>query len=438
MRTISVRVGFMAAALGIAGLFQVFNAPTSLAAPNPDSCFTTTGVATRTITDYNFAGAGCGATVEIPSTISGGTVVSIGSGAFGFKGLTSVILPSTMTSLGVSSFINNQLTSIIIPNSVISIGQSAFYGNQLTSVTIPDSVTTIGNSAFYNNELASVSISNSITSIGNYTFGDNKLTSVIIPSTVTSIGNGAFEANKLTSVTIPSSVTSVNSGAFDMQSHHGSDIWILLYDADMAVVNSAVDSIWYARLYTADPSNPQGFTDGISFEEVELDGLDNDYNDQFNAGGYLINPTSAELQFIDGSNNQLLDPVILTGQSIDSSTYYYDYLVKNGPTVPLPVNTYAPTAPELQAAQTALAQYYRAGSTLSYIGVPVNGVAPTPASYSFVLGANAEDNERQFVYAANTSTPSSGQLSNTGTNVWMIVAIAGAVIVGSVRVLARR
>lgn len=550
MRTISVRFSYLAAVLGIAGLFQIYNAPTSAAAPNPESCFTTTGVATRTITDYNPAGVGCGAVVEIPSTIGGGTVVAIGNTAFFFNQLTSVIMPNTVTSIGTSAFSTNQLTSVTLSNSLTSIGNNAFYGNQLTSVTIPNSVTSIGNAAFQSNQLASVTISSSLTTIGDYVFSGNDLTSltipssvttiginafrdnqltsvtipntvtslgaasfslnqltsisipnsitsiangvfagnqlvsITIPSTVTSIGNGAFSSNQLASVTIPNTVTSLGTGAFAgnqltsvtlsnsltsigddtfrenkltsviipdsvtsvsvwafiLQSPHGRYFYDFIGPGDPVESQAAVDGIWYVNLYTQSPSNPNGLQDILTYDTAELDGLGPDYDELFIAGGYIVNATSAELQFIDAATNELLDPVILTGQTPTGSVYYHDYVVQDGPTIPTPADPWSPTAGELLAIRTALAEYYRAGDTLSYTAPPVNGITPTPASYSFVLGANSEDNERQFVYAAATSSPSSQAtgLANTGISLWLIVAAAGAVIIGSMGFIARR
>ena len=86
---------------------------------------------------------------------------------------------------------------------VTSIGDYAFNSITLTSVTIPSSVTSIGDFAFYYDGLTSVTIPSSVTSIGAGSFGQNALTSVTIPSSVTSIGDYAFEFDHLTSVTPP-------------------------------------------------------------------------------------------------------------------------------------------------------------------------------------------------------------------------------------------
>ncbi|MCL2381391.1 MAG: leucine-rich repeat domain-containing protein [Treponema sp.] len=158
--------------------------------------------------------------IAIPAVHNGLPVVSIGVGAFQFRGLTSVIIPNSITAIGSDAFWNNQLTSVTIPASVTTIGSGAFESNQLTSVTIPNSVTTIGNNAFQNNQLTTVTIGNSVTSIGNSAFAGNaqgttnRLTSVTIPNSVTTIGNNAFQNNQLTTVTIGSSVTSIGASAF--------------------------------------------------------------------------------------------------------------------------------------------------------------------------------------------------------------------------------
>ena len=157
---------------------------------------------------------------NIPHTIKGVTVTSIGEEAFyGCISLTSVTIPDSVTSIGGSAFYNcKSLTSVTIPGSVTSIDKDAFcFCRSLTSVTIPDSVTSIGRYAFaYCESLTSVTIPDSVTSIGDYAFyGCESLTSVAIPDSVTCIGNCAFwKCSSLASVTIPDSVTSIGEYAF--------------------------------------------------------------------------------------------------------------------------------------------------------------------------------------------------------------------------------
>ena len=170
-----------------------------------------------TITGYNIFYS---STLDIPSTIEGKIVTTIGKSAFeDCSLLTSITIPNSVTTIGVDAFENcDSLTSITIPNSVTTIGESAFSScDSLTSITIPNSVTTIGESAFRScDSLISITIPNSVTTIGNSAFYDcDSLTSITIPDSVTTIGNSAFSScDSLTSITIPDSVTTIGDYAF--------------------------------------------------------------------------------------------------------------------------------------------------------------------------------------------------------------------------------
>lgn len=85
--------------------------------------------------------------LEIPSTINGYTVVTIGASAFEKKTtLTSVTIPSTVTT--VSSYAFNgctNLVSVTIPSSVTSIGNYAFNNcSSLTGIDLKEGLKTIG------------------------------------------------------------------------------------------------------------------------------------------------------------------------------------------------------------------------------------------------------------------------------------------------------
>jgi len=170
-----------------------------------------------TITDYPTTAVGA---VNIPSSINGKPVTSIGTQAFyGCFGLTSVTIPNGVTSIGTQAFyVCSSLTSVTIPNGVTSIGDQAFDDCiSLISVTIPNGVTSIGYGTFSGCwGLTSVTIPNGVTSIGGAAFYDcRSLTSVTIPNGVTSIGSAAFyDCRSLTSVTIPNGVTSIGARAF--------------------------------------------------------------------------------------------------------------------------------------------------------------------------------------------------------------------------------
>ena len=158
--------------------------------------------------------------VEIPASIDGSPVTSIGEYAFyDCTGLAEITIPDSVTRIAYSAFAGcTGLTEITIPDSVTSIGGDAFVCcTGLTSITIPDSVTSIGGRAFGScTGLTEITIPNSVTSIGYETFAYcTGLTKITIPNSVTSIGNNAFyDCTGLTEITIPNSVTSIGSSAF--------------------------------------------------------------------------------------------------------------------------------------------------------------------------------------------------------------------------------
>ena len=212
-----------------------------------------------TITDCNESAAGH---LEIPATIQGKPVTSIGDWAFHrCAALTSVTIPEGITSIGFAAFgdcdimtsinvdpqnpnfsgldgvlFNKDQTELLrfpvgktgaysIPNGVTSMESGAFHRcAALTSVTIPEGVTSIPSEAFdHCIGLTSVNIPNSVTSIEGEAFWDcASLTSITIPNSVTNIGTisspglgGAFGyCISLTSVNIPASVTSIGDGTF--------------------------------------------------------------------------------------------------------------------------------------------------------------------------------------------------------------------------------
>ena len=112
------------------------------AATPPDNCFNFNS-GNGTITDYydnednDILNPTCTRSVDIPNTIGGTPVTSIGTHAFSGNNLTSVTIPNSVTSIGEGAFQDNNLTSVTIPSSVTTIGNTTFQNNNLTSVTIP-------------------------------------------------------------------------------------------------------------------------------------------------------------------------------------------------------------------------------------------------------------------------------------------------------------
>ncbi|OGV59475.1 MAG: hypothetical protein A2X45_24185 [Lentisphaerae bacterium GWF2_50_93] len=96
---------------------------------------------------------GTGGAVEIPATIGGADVTSIGGSAFqDCASLTSMTIPAGVTRIEARAFAEcSSLNSITMPATVEFIGIRAFQVcSSLTTVTIPSSVTWIDNLAFYN------------------------------------------------------------------------------------------------------------------------------------------------------------------------------------------------------------------------------------------------------------------------------------------------
>ncbi|MDP4094720.1 MAG: leucine-rich repeat protein [Bacillota bacterium] len=215
-----------------------------------DYIYIANGDGTCTINGY----VGMGRNVEIPSTLDGLAVTSIGEAAFDSLNITSVTISEGVTSIGNAAFSGcSRMTSITIPEGVTSIGNAAFSNcSRMTSITIPSSVTFIGEIAFgHCDALSSVTIPSSVTSIGNCAFLKcNSLTDInvdvgnqnyssqggvlynkdksclihcpaklsgmfSIPDSVTSIENYAFNSCcTLTSVTIPEGVASIEKYTF--------------------------------------------------------------------------------------------------------------------------------------------------------------------------------------------------------------------------------
>ena len=155
-----------------------------------------------TITGYT----GTGGVVEIPATIGGVAVTTIGQNAFQSKtSVTSVVIPNGVTTILDAAFAGcSSMTAITLPNSLTSIGGYVFDGcSSLQSITIPDGVTSIGPNAFaFCTSLPSITLPSGLNKIMSGTFWTcTNLTSITIPSGVNEIQYYAFlNCSKLASV----------------------------------------------------------------------------------------------------------------------------------------------------------------------------------------------------------------------------------------------
>lgn len=218
---------------------------------------------------------GSGGPVDIPATIDGKPVTSIGELAFQqCSGITSINIPNSVTSIQQGAFSNcSGLSSITIPSSVTSIENTAFWGcSGLTSINIPSSVTSIGVNVFYGCiGLTGITVDSSNTSYcseSGVLFNKDKTTliyyplgktgSYTIPDGVTVIEQYAFYCNsKLTSVTIPSSVTSIGESAFQFCSK----LTIIYIPNGISIGSDAIPSTAGRITYTVDSSNNVTITD---------------------------------------------------------------------------------------------------------------------------------------------------------------------------------
>ena len=149
--------------------------------------------ATGTIKKYN----GTASYIEIPATIGGVQVKTIGQKAFyQHPYMTVVIIPEGVETLEMYSiFAGSGLYRVELPSTLKTIGNNALWGAELDSVKLPEGLEKIGDGAFTN---------------GMY----SKVEELIIPDSVTSIGKEAFKGCTPIKIIIGANVQSLSEGAF--------------------------------------------------------------------------------------------------------------------------------------------------------------------------------------------------------------------------------
>ena len=173
---------------------------------------------TGTISKYT----GSSTYVEIPSTIDGVAVQTIGKEAFkGNTSLKGVVITYGITSIGQDAFNDcTSLESIQFPNTLTTMSESSFYGcTALTSIKLPDNLISTGNNVFggcKNLQTVTFGENSKLKDVDYGAFMDcTSLTNINLPSSVQLISMYAFKnCTSLSNIKIPDSVTSILDGAF--------------------------------------------------------------------------------------------------------------------------------------------------------------------------------------------------------------------------------
>lgn len=192
--------------------------PTESTTANPyaDFAYSENG-GSITITGYS----GSKTSVEVPKSIHGKPVTTIGENAFFNTGITSIKLPSSLRTIGKNAFHSCVgLTAITIPNGVTLIDNAAFRGcSNLKNITLADTLQKIGNQAFYQcTSLSGIHFGDKLTYIGDWAFAYcTSLPNVAIVGSVNHVGSNVFyECKSLTACTFESSskVTALGEAMF--------------------------------------------------------------------------------------------------------------------------------------------------------------------------------------------------------------------------------
>ena len=159
--------------------------------------------------------------VNIPSSIAGKDVESIGYGAFEENNrIQSVTIPDKVTELQYGAFMsceNLQTVTLAEGSKLESIEKMAFrYCQSLTDINLPDSVRKIDANAFYYcTNLSDINLGTELRKIGANAFYNSGVSEINLPDSLTELGGAAFTlCEKLEKVTIGSGLEGISEGAF--------------------------------------------------------------------------------------------------------------------------------------------------------------------------------------------------------------------------------
>lgn len=390
----SIATGATLAVVAIFSASFVFLQPAAAVTP-PDSCFAFNS-GTGSITDYydyeanNSANPACPRNVDIPSTIGGVAVTTIGMMAFYDNQLTAVTIPNSVLSLGALAFASNQLSSVVIPDSVTLINSGAFLLNPLNSVVIGSSVSSINSSAFYGCNLTSVTIPSSVNMIGSIAFSHNSLSSVIMHANPEIMPVDVFEFNGLDKSTIPPDIE--NEAAYYEQ--HAQ--LVRMYSDNADFIASHHDTV---------TTTIEATGDGVYVVRI--------------TSGYLINPASVTFDYTaDGVNIAAAQTFV--GPSVDS------YAISNIPTL-APADPFNITTEEWVPVDAFLANsYFRIGQNVEFSAPAIAGYqALSPITQSLTLASQTNNGVFAYAVVASSDDPNPAPNSpNTSDDTNNVVSIA--------------
>lgn len=159
--------------------------------------------------------------IEIPATIDGATVTTIGTNAFnGCVNITSFVIPDSVLFIRENAFANTGYYNLESnwEDGVLYIGKHLIKGkSSIARLDIKPGTLVIADNALYGCGIKIWTFADSLVSIGSYAFsGCERLNGdVVLPSTIKHIGKYAFSGCKrIKSITIPEGVETVGEKAF--------------------------------------------------------------------------------------------------------------------------------------------------------------------------------------------------------------------------------
>ena len=271
-----------------------------------DDCATVTSWNMQTAIDPQTSGV-----VEVPSTLGGCPVRTIGSYAFfQMGGITSLTIPEGVETIEFYMCRGcTGLRTVSLPSTLKTLGNGVFSGcTNLLSCAIPDSVTAMGHETFWGcKSMTSVRFSKNVKTLDTMTCYDcDSLTEVEIPDGVTFIGVSAFlDCDNLSRVSIPDSVVYIDNYAFNkcisLKSLHLPPGLTVLNDLfhDCA---SLGDIFLHAGILTVDPVS---FVGCSSLTNIEVEAGNVAY---MSVDGVLFDATGDELVAWPHGRNPVIIP----------------------------------------------------------------------------------------------------------------------------------